>query len=316
MKYCVGADIGGTTIKLGIIDEEGALISKWEIPTRKGENGLLFMKDIADEIRKAFAEKDDISMEEDVLGVGIGIPGPVLPDGYVEVCVNLDVKDIYPARLLSDLLGGMPAKVANDANVAALGEMWQGAGKGHDSICMVTLGTGVGGGIVNEGRIVPGVHGAGGELGHMRAADDEPEQCNCGGHGCLEQYASATGIVRVAKRMMASCTDESRMREIEDLSAKDVCDLAKEGDVLALRSLSYSMDKLAFILSHIALATDPQVFVIGGGVSRAGTFLTDMISEALGRYQSIIKADKYDVALATLGNNAGIYGAAKLMFPD
>ena len=134
MKYCVGADIGGTTIKLGIIDEEGALISKWEIPTRKGENGLLFMKDIADEIRKAFAEKDDISMEEDVLGVGIGIPGPVLPDGYVEVCVNLDVKDIYPAKLLSDLLGGMPAKVANDANVAALGEMWQGAGKGHDSI--------------------------------------------------------------------------------------------------------------------------------------------------------------------------------------
>ena len=150
----------------------------------------------------------------------------------------------------------------------------------------------------------------------MRVVDDEPEQCNCGGHGCLEQYASATGIVRVAKRMMASCSDESRMREIEDLSAKDVCDLAKDGDELALRSLSYSMDKLAFILSHIALATDPQVFVIGGGVSRAGTFLTDMISEALGRYQSIIKADKYDVALATLGNNAGIYGAAKLMFPD
>ena len=315
MKYCAGIDIGGTTIKLGIIDEEGALISKWEIPTRKGENGLLFMKDIADELRKYVDEKEGMEME-DLLGAGMGIPGPVLPDGYVEVCVNLGVKDIYPAKLLSDLMGGIPVQVANDANVAALGEMWQGAGKGHDSICMVTLGTGVGGGIVNEGRIISGMHGAGAEIGHMRVDDEEKEMCNCGGHGCLEQYASATGIVRVAKRMLAHDTSESRMREVEELTAKDVCDLAKEGDPLALKSLSYSMDRLAFILSHIALATDPQVFVIGGGVSKAGTFLTDMIAEKLKSYQSIVYIERYDVTLATLGNNAGIYGAAKLVMPD
>ena len=315
MKYCAGIDIGGTTIKLGIIDEEGALISKWEIPTRKGKNGLLFMKDIADELRKYVDEKEDMEME-DLLGAGMGIPGPVLPDGYVEVCVNLGVKDIYPAKLLSDLMGGIPVQVANDANVAALGEMWQGAGKGHDSICMVTLGTGVGGGIVNEGRIISGMHGAGAEIGHMRVDDEEKEMCNCGGHGCLEQYASATGIVRVAKRMLAHDTSESRMREVEELTAKDVCDLAKEGDPLALKSLSYSMDRLAFILSHIALATDPQVFVIGGGVSKTGTFLTDMIAEKLKSYQSIVDIERYDVTLATLGNNAGIYGAAKLVMPD
>ena len=315
MKYCAGIDIGGTTIKLGIIDEEGALISKWEIPTRKGENGLLFMKDIADELRKYVDEKEGMEME-DLLGAGMGIPGPVLPDGYVEVCVNLGVKDIYPAKLLSDLMGGIPVQVANDANVAALGEMWQGAGKGHDSICMVTLGTGVGGGIVNEGRIISGMHGAGAEIGHMRVDDEEKEMCNCGGHGCLEQYASATGIVRVAKRMLAHDTSESRMREVEELTAKDVCDLAKEGDPLALKSLSYSMDRLAFILSHIALATDPQVFVIGGGVSKAGTFLTDKKKKKLKSYQSIVDIERYDVTLATLGNNAGIYGAAKLVMPD
>ena len=315
MKYCAGIDIGGTTIKLGIIDEEGALISKCEIPTRKGKNGLLFMKDIADELRKYVDEKEGMEME-DLLGAGMGIPGPVLPDGYVEVCVNLGVKDIYPAKLLSDLMGGIPVQVANDANVAALGEMWQGAGKGHDSICMVTLGTGVGGGIVNEGRIISGMHGAGAEIGHMRVDDEEKEMCNCGGHGCLEQYASATGIVRVAKRMLAHDTSESRMREVEELTAKDVCDLAKEGDPLALKSLSYSMDRLAFILSHIALATDPQVFVIGGGVSKTGTFLTDMIAEKLKSYQSIVDIERYDVTLATLGNNAGIYGAAKLVMPD
>ena len=315
MKYCAGVDIGGTTIKIGMIDSDGALIAKWEIPTRKGENGLLFMKDIADEIKKFVEEKDDMTME-DLIGVGMGMPGPVLPDGYMEVCVNLDVHELYPARLLSELLGGIKTALANDANVAALGEMWQGAGKGQDSICMVTLGTGVGGGIVNEGRIVSGMHGAGGEIGHMCVEPGETEVCNCGGHGCLEQYASATGIVRVAKRKLASSDRPSRMRDVADLSAKDVCDLAKEGDELALESLRYSMDRLAFILSHIALASDPQMFVIGGGVSKAGTFLTDMISEEMKKYQGIVPMDRYDVALATLGNNAGIYGAARLVMPE
>ena len=315
MKYYAGIDIGGTTVKIGMLDETGRLLSKWEIPTRKGENGQLFIKDIAGEI-KGYVESNETIRQSGLNGVGIGIPGPVLPDGYVEICVNLAVRELYPARLLSELLGGVPARVANDANVAALGEMWQGAGKGHDSICMVTLGTGVGGGIVNEGRIVSGMHGAGGEIGHLRVEENESERCNCGGYGCLEQYTSATGIVRVAKRNLEASNEPSRMRDIADLSAKDVCDLAKEGDALALRSLSYSMDRLAYVLSHIALIMDPQVFVIGGGVSKAGSLLTDMIREAMGSYQSIVDVSRYDIVLAKLGNDAGIYGAARLMLSD
>ncbi len=313
MEYSIGVDIGGTSIKLGIVSEEGKLLSKWEIDTRKGENGLIFIRDIAEEIKKAL-DKDLALSIEDISGVGIGIPGPVLSDGYVEVGVNLDVKDIYPAKILSELMGGMTVKVANDANVAALGEMWQGAGKGYDSICMVTLGTGVGGGIVNEGKIVFGMHGAGGEIGHICIDPAERERCNCGGHGCVEQYASATGIRRVAKRMLRESDIKSGLRSIGNISAKDVCDLAKEGDEIALKSLSYSMDKLAQGLSFVSMIADPQVFVIGGGVSKAGPFLTDMIRNALKRYCTIVDTDRYDVALAMLGNDAGIYGAAKMMF--
>ena len=314
MKYYAGIDIGGTTVKIGIFDDTGRLLSKWEIPTRKGENGALFIGDIAAELKAYIGSRADMKMSE-LCGAGIGIPGPVMPDGYVEVCVNLAVKNIYPARLMSELLGGVPAKIANDANVAALGEMWQGAGKGRDSICMVTLGTGVGGGLVNEGRIVSGMHGAGGEIGHIRVEEGEKEQCNCGGYGCLEQYTSATGIVRVARRSLEASSEPSRMREIAELSAKDVCDLAKEGDKLALSSLSYSMDRLAYALSHIALIMDPQAFVIGGGVSRAGSFLTDMIRSSLISYQSIVDVSRYEILLAELGNDAGMYGAARLVMP-
>ena len=221
MKYCIGIDVGGTTVKMGIFEAEGRLIRKWEIPTRKGEGGKQFIGDAAESIRKALSELQ-ISME-DVLGAGMGVPGPVVANGYVDVCVNLGLHKCYPGDDLSKALGGVKVCLGNDANVAALGEMWQGAGKGHNSICMVTLGTGVGGGLVNEGRMISGVHGLAGEIGHMHVQDEEPEVCNCGGHGCLEQYASATGIVRVAKRNLARTRRASAMRDFgEALSAKDV----------------------------------------------------------------------------------------------
>ena len=315
MKYSIGADVGGTSIKLGAVSESGELLLKWEIKTRKGENGRLFLQDIAKEVMDAIGSHEKLQSAE-LLGIGLDVPGPVLPDGYVEVIVNLGVKDIYPAKILSELLGGIPVKVANDANAAALGEMWQGAGKGNDSICMITLGTGVGGGIVNDGKIVYGAHGAGGELGHLRVDDKETEQCNCGGHGCLEQYTSATGIARVARRMLEKSDEKSSLRELGEISAKDVCDHAKAGDELAMKALEYAMDKLAFAISHVALVTDPQVFVIGGGVSKAGDILIDLVRRYLKGYQSIINTDRYDIALAQLGNDAGIYGAAKLMLPD
>lgn len=312
MKYCVGVDVGGTTVKIGIFEAEGTLLRKWEIPTRKDGGGKQFIADTAESIGKNLEEL--AIGREDVLGVGMGVPGPVVANGYVEVCVNLGLSKCYPAKELSEAMDGMKVVLGNDANIAALGEMWQGAGKGHNSLCMVTLGTGVGGGLVNEGHIISGVHGAAGEIGHMHVNDEEPEACNCGGHGCLEQYASATGIVRVAKRKLAATIRPSCMREFgESLTAKDVCDCAKAGDAVALESVRYSMRKLALILSHIALGTDPKVFVIGGGVSKAGSFLTDMIQEYLHDYTRILKDSEDAVVLAELGNDAGIYGAAKLV---
>ena len=198
MKYCVGVDVGGTTVKAGIFEETGKLIMKWSVPTRKENGSAELFEDIGKSIKLKLSEAN-ISTDE-VTGIGMGVPGPVLPDGYVEVCVNLGLKDRFPARELSAYMDGMPVKLSNDANIAALGEMWQGGGKGYESVCMVTLGTGVGGGIIHEGRIINGTHGIAGEIGHMHVTDGEEEACNCGGHGCLEQYASATGIVRVAKR--------------------------------------------------------------------------------------------------------------------
>ena len=315
MKYCVGVDVGGTTVKIGLFEAEGRLLEKWEIKTRKGEGGRQFIADTAASIEEHL-KKNNIA-KEDVIGAGMGVPGPVVANGYVEVCVNLGLHKCYPAKELSDALGGMKVELGNDANIAALGELWQGAGKGHHSICMVTLGTGVGGGLVNEGKMIFGVHGAGGEIGHMHVVDGEPEACNCGGHGCLEQYASATGIARVARRRLAETVRPSAMRVFgEHLSAKDVCDCAKAGDEVALESIRFSMQKLALILSHMALGTDPKLFVIGGGVSKAGTFLTDMIQTYLRDLTPLIRDDSQSVVLAELGNDAGIYGAAKLALED
>lgn len=311
MKYCIGVDVGGTTVKIGIFEAEGRLLEKWEIKTRKEENGRRFIADTAESILSHLEAKGILT--EDVIGAGMGVPGPVVENGYVDVCVNLGLTHCYPAAELSKMLGGMRVKLGNDANVAALGEMWQGAGKGHHSICMVTLGTGVGGGIVNEGKIVAGVHGAAGEIGHMHVQDGEAEACNCGGHGCLEQYASATGIARVARRNLAASDRASELRKFGDhLSAKNVCDCAKAGDELAMESLRFSMRKLALILSHVAMGTDPKLFIIGGGVSKAGDFLTDMIEADLKELTPLIKDADRAVALAELGNDAGIYGAAKL----
>ncbi|MDO4437966.1 MAG: ROK family glucokinase [Eubacteriales bacterium] len=311
MKYCIGIDIGGTTIKHGIFTENGELINKYELPTRCGENGKYIFSDIADGIRAKLAE---LQIElSDVIGAGMGIPGPVLADGYVNVCVNLGISSIYPGQELSRLLDGMEVKVSNDANVAALGELWQGAGKGKSSVCMVTLGTGVGGGIVINGKIVDGALGAGGEIGHICMNPMEEESCNCGGKGCLEQYASATGIARVARRMLASSGQDSELRKFENITAKDVCDLAKSGDELAYASLRKSMNLLGLALQHVSMCVDPEVFVIGGGVSKAGEFLTDMIEEEFVRYNKLTKTDYRRVLLAKLGNDAGIYGCAKMV---
>ena len=308
-QKCIGIDIGGTTVKIGIFTTEGTLLEKWEVVTRSEENGKYILGDIAASINEKIAEWN--MPKSDFVGAGMGLPGPVEPDGHIPFCVNLGWKEGNPQEELSAILG-MPVKSGNDANVAALGEMWQGGGRGYKDLVMITLGTGVGSGIILGEQMRAGVKGVAGEVGHMHIMEDETERCNCGGCGCLEQAASATGIVRVAKRILAAEEAPSTLREIEAITAKDVLDAAKAGDELALKAINKSMRYLGWAMASITMVVDPEAYIIGGGVSKAGTFLTEMIQ----KYHDIMSpmsTQKAKVVLAELGNDAGIYGAAKLV---
>ena len=305
-KVCVGVDVGGTTVKLGLFEVDGQLMDKWEIPTRTEDGAKHILPDIAESVKAKLAEKD-IDLSE-VVGAGMGIPGPVLANGMVTQCVNLGWKEKNAQKELSELLG-VPVKSGNDANVAALGEMWQGGGKGFHDIVMVTLGTGVGGGVIIDEKIIAGRHGLGGEIGHIHVRDEETEACNCGGVGCLEQVASATGIAREARRKMAASDTPSVLRE---KGAKDVLDAAKAGDALADEVAETAARYLGLVLGQVALTVDPEAFVIGGGVSRAGQFLVDKIDKYYQNY-TVISKNKGIITLAKLGNDAGIYGAARMV---
>lgn len=297
-------------MKIGIFGIDGSLLEKWEVPTRKEENGKYILSDVAASIQEKLREQN-ISIE-DVEGAGIGVPGPVMPDGYVEVCVNLGWRDKNPQEELQELLG-VPVFSGNDANVAALGEMWQGGGKGYKDIVMVTLGTGVGGGVILNEKIISGKHGLGGEIGHIHVRDEEKEYCNCGGQGCLEQVASATGIAREARRVLAARKEESSMRAFGDeITAKDVLDCAKAGDELAGAVMETVSRYLGLVLAQVALTIDPEAFVIGGGVSKAGPFLLEGIQKYYDKYTAI-SVNKAIITLAKLGNDAGIYGSARLV---
>ncbi|MFQ7717724.1 MAG: ROK family glucokinase [Lachnospiraceae bacterium] len=309
-KYCFGIDVGGTTVKMGLFTTEGELLDKWEIPTRKEDGGAYILNDVAASVEAKLAEKN--IAKEDVAGAGIGVPGPTLDTGYVSICVNLGWKDKNPANELSELLS-IPVKAGNDANVAALGEMWKGGGEGYLDVVLLTLGTGVGGGIIINGEIAPSHRGVGGELGHITVNPDEEATCNCGNHGCLEQYASATGVVRIAKKLLAASKEESSLRTLETVTAKDVFDAAKTGDHLAVEAVEVLGKYLGLVVANVALTVDPDVFVIGGGVSKAGQVLIDVITKYYHKFAKIIGDNKAKVVLAKLGNDAGIYGAARMV---
>ena len=309
-KYCFGIDVGGTTVKMGLFTTEGELLDKWEIPTRKEDGGAYILNDVAASVEAKLAEKN--IAKEDVAGAGIGVPGPTLDTGYVSICVNLGWKDKNPANELSELLS-IPVKAGNDANVAALGEMWKGGGEGYLDVVLLTLGTGVGGGIIINGEIAPSHRGVGGELGHSTVNPDEEATCNCGNHGCLEQYASATGVVRIANKLLAASKEESSLRTLETVTAKDVFDAAKAGDHLAVEAVEVLGKYLGLVVANVALTVDPDVFVIGGGVSKAGQVLIDVITKYYHNFAKIIGDNKAKVVLAKLGNDAGIYGAARMV---
>ena len=305
-NYVFGVDIGGTTVKIGLFSIEGELLDKWEITTRKDDGGAYILQDITDSLNAKLTEKG-IS-KEDVKGVGMGVPGPVKEDGTVVKCVNLGWGVFNAADELSELIG-LPVKVGNDANMAALGEYWQGGGKSYQNIVMITLGTGVGGGIIINGKMLSGVNGAGGEIGHMPIDPEEQDVCNCGKKGCLEQYASATGIVRLANRALQASDKPSVLREAKYVSAKEIFDAAKSGDNLALELMEEHGKRLGYALASIACVVDPEAFVIGGGVSKAGDILLNTVKKYYQEY-AFHACRNTEFCLATLGNDAGMYGGA------
>lgn len=307
--YCFGIDVGGTSVKCGLFQTDGVLVEKWEIPTRTENQGEQILPDIAESILNKIKEKN--LKKEEVEGVGIGIPGPVNEKGEVACAVNLYWGFKEVAKELGELTG-LSAKAGNDANVAALGEAWKGAAAGARNVILITLGTGVGGGIIVNGQIVSGFHGAGGEVGHANINHEETEACNCGNRGCLEQYTSATGIVRVAKKMLAATDEASTLRDADPLTAKDVLDAMKAGDALAVKIMDEVGEQLGGALAVFAAVVDPEAIVIGGGVSKAGQPLIDCIEKHYKKYAFSLCKDT-PITIATLGNDAGIYGAAKMV---
>ena len=308
MKYGFGIDLGGTTVKIAYFDETGKMLDKWEIPTVTADGGSRILPDIAASVL-GYLDTRQIS-RDDILGLGIGVPGPVNAKGVVNKCINLGWGVFNISETLSSLTG-FPVKAGNDANVAALGEFWKGGGQGCENMVFVTLGTGVGGGIVVEGNLLHGAHGSGAEIGHLVLNRDETAKCNCGKRGCAEQYCSATGIVRLAKLHLEATDAPSALRAVENLICKDIFDAGKDGDQEALAILDQVYRYMGEFLGNVCSTVDPEVVVIGGGVSKAG----DVLIQGIVPYfkQSVFHAASgARFTLASLGNDAGAYGAFKL----
>lgn len=312
-EYCFGVDVGGTTCKIGLIKTTGEIVEKWEVPTDTSNNGENILKDICESLDKKMGEYN--MTPNDIEGVGIGLPGPVLANGTVLNCVNLGWGTFNVTEKMSSMFHNIPVKADNDANVAALGEDWMGAGKDYSSIVMITLGTGVGGGIIINNKIVQGFNGGAGEVGHITVNEEEAEECGCGRCGCLEQYCSATGVVRLAKRYLASHDDDTKMRDMNPLACRDVFNFAKEGDAASIAVVKEMSECLGKGLAIIASVVNPEAFVIGGGVSKAGQYLVDNV-EGYYRDNCFTPCSNAEVKLAQLGNDAGIIGAAALVSRD
>ncbi len=309
MKYGFGVDLGGTTVKIAYFDQEGTLLNKWEIPTNTDNDGGQILPDIAAAIAD-FLRVNAIDPCR-ILGIGIGVPGPINSQGVVNKCVNLHWGSFNLKQAL-EALTGFPVAAGNDATVAALGECWKGGGQGYQNMVMATLGTGVGGGIISGGSVILGAHGAGGEFGHMVINPQETSVCNCGNRGCVEQYCSATGIVRLAHKYLSANSTPSQLRSQLDFTCKDVFDAAKTGDEAAVQILEQVYDYMGLFLAGVCTVVDPEVIVLGGGVSKAGAPLLKGVQQHFRKYAFHGIRD-VRFALAQLGNDAGAYGAFKLI---
>ena len=304
-----GVDIGGTFCKIGLFESNGNLLETWKIPSRRENLGAEIIPDIAVAICENM-QKNNYS-KDDVTGIAVGVPGPVTKNGVVGRVTNIGWENKDVATELLDKTG-LTVKVANDANVAALGELRFGCGKAKESLVLLTLGTGVGGGVVLNGEILYGAHGGAGEIGHCKVNPTETAVCGCGKRGCLEQYASATGMVRVAKLLLKEKKVDSSLRN-KEFTAKDIIDAAREGDVIGKQVLEQAGFYLGLALADVGATLDPELLVIGGGVSAAGEILREAAEQGY-RTQTFHACAQTPIKLASLGNLAGIYGCMAMLF--
>lgn len=309
MKYGFGVDVGGTTVKLGLFNETGQLLEKTEIHTQTENGGAAIQPDIAAVVKRCMEARGLMSADMD--GIGIGVPGPVDDEGNVNRCVNLNW-GVFNLHQALGRLTGLRIKAGNDANCAALGEFWRGGGAGCRSAIFVTLGTGIGGGVVVDGKLLIGAHGVGGELGHITVSAPDRHPCTCGKRGCVEQYASANGIVRVTKQRLAESEAASVLRELEKITCKDVFAAAQSGDAFAAETLEQVFDYLGEALAAACCVADPELIILGGGVSKAGDYLLQGVERHF-RQHMFHACQGTRFALATLGNDAGMYGAYRLL---
>lgn len=315
-KWIAAIDLGGTSVKLAFLNMNGEMLDHWSIPTDRSSKGKNIVPDIADSILEKLQMKQET--KDRLLGIGLGAPGPIdYSTGRIYKTVNLGWEDDYPLRQELEKETGLPVVIENDANCAALGEMWKGAGNGASNLVCVTLGTGVGGGVIANGDIVRGAKGAAGEIGHMTVEIERGFLCNCGRKGCLETVASATGIVRLAKTELERAKDGSILKEKfnanQDITAKDVFDAADHGDELAKRIVDRVAFYLGLTFAHLGNSLNPDYIVVGGGVSNAGNTLMDPVRKYFRQYAFSPVGESTKIELASLGNHAGVIGAGWLV---
>lgn len=311
-QFVYGVDVGGTGTKIGLFNGKGFLKDTVVLETRTENKGVYILQDIKAAIFENM-QKHGITPQQ-VKGVGVGVPGPVLGDGTVLKCVNLGW-DVFNVAKQLQLITGLNVKAGNDANVAALGEVYRGGGQGFSNIVMITLGTGIGGGIIINGKIFEGATGSAGEIGHITVNDEENELCSCGRRGCFEQYCSATGVVKLMKKYLLTHPDDSELRKLPKYTAKEIYDAAKNGDAPAIEVTKKVGEIMGITLAKIATVVNPDAFVIGGGMAKAGQIIIDSLLPSF-KANVFHAAKSTEFKLATLGNLAGIYGAAKMIFDE
>ncbi|WP_226535164.1 ROK family glucokinase [Fictibacillus halophilus] len=312
-KWLVGVDLGGTTIKIAFITLDGHIVEKWEIPTNISEDGKHIVSDIADSIS---AKLDQLSEKSEKLAaIGMGAPGFIdMKTGFIYHAVNIGWRN-YALKDELEKATGLSVTIDNDANIAAIGEMWRGAGDGEGNLLMITLGTGVGGGIIVNGHIMHGTNGMAGEIGHITSIPEGGAHCNCGKSGCIETIASATGIARIAKEKAAGDVSSSLneiLKNHGELKAKDVAEAAENGDQAAIDTLDEVAFHLGLVIANLSNSINPGKIVIGGGVSKAGHVLMSRLKNEFKRFALPRVAEGATLTVATLGNDAGVIGGAWL----